>query len=272
MAFDRPIKQRRSLSQVFLTTTWPCEKMTNLLISNGVESCLEIGPGDGILTNALLESQINVFAVEKDKRFADKLIETYRLDEGMSERKLSVLNMDILKLDLVKWLDHNGEKIGVCGNIPYNISTPVIQWILPFIGRIKCAVFMVQKEFAQRIAAQPLTKAYGSLSVYTQLRANVKYEYEVKKELFKPIPKVDSAVISLTAKENAFTDVELYQSEMITRAAFSKRRKKMRNSISEFIKDMDESEFGIDFDRRPDSFSPEEYIEIGKKAFLLKKS
>jgi 16S rRNA (adenine1518-N6/adenine1519-N6)-dimethyltransferase len=262
--FNNNIHQKKSLGQVFLKETWPCIKLVDLLANKGVRSTIEIGPGAGILTREILNQGIDVCAIEKDSRFAEKLASVCKVSEDLGKSSLSINNVDVLKFDLSSWLKSQPAKKAICGNIPYNISSAVMMWMLPQIKNLDIASFMVQKEFAERVAASSGTKAYGSLSVFAQLRSKVKLEYVVTRDLFTPVPRVDSAVISFVSLDHKYSDHDLKKTELLTKTAFSQRRKKMKNSIAKLTTEISEEDLGVDLSRRPDSFSPEEYIAMAR--------
>jgi 16S rRNA (adenine1518-N6/adenine1519-N6)-dimethyltransferase len=265
-AYISEVRQRKALGQVFLKEDWPCLKMVDLLHDRASQVVVEIGPGGGILTKAILARGISVTAVEKDERFAERLVGVCR-DQISEIATLQVLRQDILRLNLDEWISRQAMRPAICGNIPYNISSSVLQWVIPSIDKLACAVFMVQKEFAERVTASPSTKAYGSLSVYAQLRAKIRIEYAVARTLFTPVPKVDSAVFILEQAENQHAAVDLKNTELLTKIAFSQRRKMMRNSISQLLKPGMEESLGIDLNRRPDSIAPLEYLALAQKLF-----
>ena len=225
MSQDR-IRQKKSLGQVFLNTDWPVNHVVDTMLSWGVKKVIEIGPGGAILTKALLKAGINVTALEKDSRFAERLDDYYKLHGENYSGSLEIVNIDVLKYDLASWIEQNkSEKIAVIGNIPYNISSPILMWVLPFLKEIEGVQFLTQLEFANRIAAKKSTKAYGSLSVYCQLRSRVVKDCDVGRELFTPVPKVDSAIFTLKHRESNWTEVELKYAEKVAKAAFLMRRK-----------------------------------------------
>ena len=170
------ITQKKSLGQVFLNTDWPVKKMVEQLVSFDIKRVIEIGPGNGILTMALAEAGIHVTAVEKDDRFAERLQGLVKDDP---RKLIDVENIDVTKFDLGAWIKRTGgAKCAVVGNIPYNISTPIIMWVLPELHHLEAAMFMVQLEFGQRVVSAPDTKDYGSLSVYCQLRAVCDFNFK----------------------------------------------------------------------------------------------
>ncbi len=265
---DRPeIPQKKSLGQVFLTVEWPLDRMITTLRELGVERVIEIGPGPGNLTRALLSAGFKVTAIEKDRRFAEALEVSCAAVPNRAVRNLTVINTDILALDWQDWIKNGHGKAAVVGNIPYNISTPIVLKGLEVLPDLACMLFMTQLEFAERVAGSPSSKDYGSLSVFTQLRADVQLEFEVGKELFKPVPKVDSAVILIKPKAHVHPIPVLELTEKVTRQAFTQRRKKLRNSVEKFLGDKDEALSPIDLNRRADSLTPDEWVILA--SFLV---
>ena len=253
------IPQKRSLSQVFLQERWPLDKIADQLVSWQSARILEIGPGSGVLTKVLCARKWPVTAVEKDARFAESL--TQRIQENSD--RLEVVNQDILQFDLATWLGRSTELPAVVGNIPYNISSPIVLWLLPHLTALCGACLMVQREYAERLAGIPGHKSYGSLSVYTQIRADVSIAFDIARTCFRPVPQVDSSVVTLTPRKIPLCDPQrLLDLEQLTRLAFTQRRKKMRNSIQQLLRNKDEKLSPIDLDRRPDSLSPAEYLSL----------
>jgi len=252
------LRQKKSLGQVFLKVDWPVERIVEQLKEAGAVRVLEIGPGGGVLTRPLLAAGFDVTAVEKDDRFAAQLKEA-------GHERLTIINEDILRFDLEGWLATSGAPTAIAGNIPYNISSPIVLKAVPFLPKVLCMTLMTQLEFAERVAAEPHTKDYGSLSVYVQLRAATSLDFEVPRDCFQPVPKVDSAVMTLKALAEAHPQALLDRTETITRAAFSQRRKKLRNGIRQFLVEAgaDEKSFPIDLERRADTLTPSEFLQLG---------
>lgn len=263
---DGNIYQKKSLGQVFLNTDWPVNRIADQLSSLGVKRVVEIGPGNGILTDALVRSGIKVTAIEKDDRFSE------RLSERVSRGELpgvEIVNQDILKFDISSWIAAQPEvNSAVVGNIPYNISTPIVMWALPHVHKLKAITLMVQLEFAQRICAAVDTKDYGSLSVYCQLRSLCELNFKVERALFTPVPKVDSAVITLRARQKALTsEKSLHYAETICRIAFTQRRKKLRNTVKPFLKGREEAECPVDLNRRAETLEPTDFVLLAEFLF-----
>ena len=259
------IHQRKSLSQVFLRENWPCQRMASLLKTAGIKSVIEIGPGGGILSRELVDKGFDVLAIEKDQRFAEALQDEMKLREG---QLFEVMHGDILAQDLQAWIGRDQKKKAVVGNIPYAISSPILSWALPFLPQIKGLYFLVQLEFARRVAAPHGHKDYGSLSVFCQLRARTHLEYVVKRTCFRPVPKVDSAVISLLPPLQTYPEALLQKAELVCRTAFMQRRKKLSNSLENLIrKEKPKGELDIDLSKRAENLSPQDYLTIARFLF-----
>jgi 16S rRNA (adenine1518-N6/adenine1519-N6)-dimethyltransferase len=257
-----PLFQKKSLGQVFLTTDWPVVRMVEKLKALKIERVMEIGPGNGILTRELVKHGFEITAVEKDDRFAEKMTDYAR--EVTGDSSLTIVNEDVLRYDWEAWITASKSRSAVIGNIPYNISTPIMLRGLASFGSLHAMMFMTQLEFAARVAARHDNKDYGSLSVFAQLRAEISLEFQVPRTAFHPVPKVDSAVVLMTPKREKFTEELLKQVESLTRLAFMQRRKKLRNSIKSAIEGIEEALIPIDLERRADNLSPAEFMELAK--------
>jgi 16S rRNA (adenine1518-N6/adenine1519-N6)-dimethyltransferase len=264
-----PLFQKKSLGQVFLTTDWPCVRMVEKIKALKIERVMEIGPGNGVLTRELVAAGLDITAIEKDDRFAEKMTDYAR--DLPEPARLTIVNEDILKYDWEAWLATSKARTAVVGNIPYNISTPIMLRGLSHFGSLSALMFMTQLEFAARVAARHNTKDYGSLTVFAQLRAEVSLEFQVPRTCFHPVPKVDSAVLLLTPGRERFSEDLLHHVESLTRLAFTQRRKKLRNSIKPFLDGLEESTIPIDLERRADSLTPGEFMALTKFLLAAKK-
>lgn len=218
------IELKKSLGQNFLTDVNIVRKIVNTAKIDKETSVIEIGPGIGALTEILLEQANDVTAVEIDQRLIPILESTF------AENNFQVINEDFLKIeaDYLQTLVQK-KKVKVVANLPYYITTAIITKILldmPFIDEL---YIMVQKEVAERIAADSKTKKYNSLSVFCQTISDVKYEFTVKKTVFDPVPKIDSAIISFKRKE---IDVDIYEFEKFVQNAFKQKRKTIVNNLN----------------------------------------
>jgi len=204
------------------------------------KTVLEIGPGDGRLTEEILDAKAKkVYAVEKDDRFAALLLEKF-----MGNKRIEVLHSDFLKMELPEDVEV------VIGNIPYYISSKIIFSLKN--TNIRKAVLVVQKEFAQKMVANAGESNYGRLSVTSQLSFDVELIQKIPKHLFKPPPKVDSALITLKPKRNSLTMKE----EDLIRKLFQHKNKKIRNSLPEA-----ETKWA---DKRPRELAPEQVLKFIK--------
>ena len=265
---EEPLRQKKSLGQVFLTTDWPVSRMIERLQELRVERVLEIGPGPGILTKGLVHAGLRVTAVEKDERWAQRLTENAETLSPDLRGNLKVVRDDILDFDWQGWIDGGHGRVGIVGNIPYNISTPILLRGINHMRDVAVMMFMTQLEFAARAVSGPDSKDFGSLSVFLQLRADCHLEFKVPRSAFHPVPKVDSAVLSLVPKRERLAEPILQHAEQVTRLAFMQRRKKLRNSIRQLL-DARGGDDGcpIDLERRADSLTPREYIELAQFLF-----
>lgn len=188
---------------------------------------LEIGPGLGALTLDLAGSGASVVAVEKDRKAAVILGELV----GAQCPHLEIVQGDFLDYDLAAWAA--GRRIKVAGNLPYYITTPIVEKLIAAAGCIERAVLLVQKEFAERLLAVPGSKEYGALSIFVQYHADVAHVHTVKRTSFYPEPAVDSVVVRLgmrTAPPVEVRDPRAFFA--IVRGAFNQRRKTVLNSLS----------------------------------------
>lgn len=220
------MKAKKSLGQHFLTDTSIAQDIVNALFfkqdSKKID-CLEIGPGQGVLTNFLLKKdEYNLKVAEIDS----EAIEYLKINIPKVADK--IIEGDILKLNFSK---HFKAPLLVIGNLPYNITGPIFFKLLENKEMIQQAVVMIQKEVAQRIVSPPGSKVYGILSVLLQTFFKTEMLFTVGPELFNPPPKVYSSVIRLTKleKQPAISDFKRYKN--IVKAAFNQRRKTLRNAI-----------------------------------------
>ena len=203
------------------------------------DTILEIGPGLGALTMDLASSGANVIAVEKDKKACAILNEL----AGENFPNLKIVNGDILEFDI----RNTRGPIKVLGNLPYYITTPIIEYILRNKSLISEAIIMVQKEVASRLLAEAGSRNYGSLSCFVQYHTRPEHIYAVKRACFYPEPDVDSSIVKLSIPDNPSVSVkneELFFK--IVRGAFNQRRKTIINSLSrEAVLNIAKADLGV---------------------------
>ncbi len=192
------------------------------------QTVIEIGPGPGGLTRALLEAGARVVAIEKDERFLPLLEPLV----AWSTERLRIVDGDALKVDQEALA---GGKAQIVSNLPYNVGTELlVRWLKAGAWRGPMTL-MFQKEVAQRIVAKPGSHAYGRLAVLAQARCDARLEFKVAARAFTPPPKVDSAVVRLTDRDDAYAHIEML--ERVTAAAFGQRRKMLRSALKSLTPD-----------------------------------
>ncbi len=247
---------RKKWGQNFLVDKNLQDKIVSTVNPQANDHILEIGPGEGVLSERILPQVKEMLAVEIDPLLVDQLNKQKNLND------LNVIQGDIL-LNSIRDLPITNP-VRVIGNIPYNITSPIIFWLIEQLDYWDDAFVMTQKEVAQRLTAKVGTKAYGRLTVVVGAYLNVDYRFTIPPNVFIPKPKVDSAFIWLTKKKQPLIEDDNYiKFNKIVAAAFNQRRKMLRNSMKswEFSKLIKEK---IDFSRRPESLSIEEFSLLVK--------
>jgi len=258
------IKPKKRLGQNFLTDKNLQNKIIDACGFEPSDIVLEIGAGRGELTQLISPKVAVVFALEIDSGLYEILKERFEKSPN-----IKIINQNILKLNFKKYFSRIQKKIKVVGNIPYYITTPIIEYLLEVKDKIDIIFITVQKEFARRVTASPGSKDYGALSCFLQYYTEPKMMFNINKTCFYPAPKVDSCLLRLEVKQN----ISLNKSQeklvfKIIRAAFGKRRKTLRNSLkgtvspnklNKFFK-----KFGIDPNIRPERLSLSQFINLAK--------
>ena len=246
------IKPKKSLGQHFLTDKNIAKKIIESLKPK-TKNVLEIGPGTGILTSYLIKKNYNLILVEIDHESVDFLINSLLVDEKI------IIKKDFLKLDLPVLF--SGKNFSIIGNFPYNISSQIIFKIIEnkqFVSEM-CGMF--QLEVAKRICEKSGTKVYGILSVLTQAFFETTFLFTVSKNLFYPVPNVESAVISLKRKENFHLECNELLFFRVVKLSFQQRRKKIRNGLKTLNLSNNLREDAI-FDKRPEQLSVNDFIRL----------
>ncbi|MCX5697811.1 MAG: 16S rRNA (adenine(1518)-N(6)/adenine(1519)-N(6))-dimethyltransferase RsmA [Candidatus Omnitrophica bacterium] len=257
------IKPKKSLGQNFLIDPNIRRKIIQSCELLPTDTVLEIGSGRGELTKSLAGQVKRVVALELDGR----LIET--LENNLRDYpNVSILNTDVLKVDLGPVINNIGKgELVVIGNIPYYITTPIIERLFSYKDAIDRIFLTVQKEFARRIAAPPGSKEYGAFSCFVQYHAIPEILFTIKRTCFRPAPKPDSAFIKLTVLSSPpFKVKDEARLFKIIRLAFGQRRKTLRNSLEPIVPQEKLRRFFEDssFDRniRPEDLSLEDFIRL----------
>jgi 16S rRNA (adenine1518-N6/adenine1519-N6)-dimethyltransferase len=218
------IRAEKRFGQHFLLDMNVCRKIAKIADFSSDDPVLEVGPGPGGLTRALLEAGARVTAVEKDQRFLP-LLENVKLAFG---DRLVVIHADALRLDEVAAV---GRGAAIVANLPYNVASPLlVKWLTGPL-RPSAMTLMFQAEVARRITAQPCDRDYGRLAVLAQLIAEAKIVMSLPARAFTPPPKVDSAVVRLIPRAVRPAEAVIAALQMVTAAAFGQRRKMLRSSL-----------------------------------------
>jgi 16S rRNA (adenine1518-N6/adenine1519-N6)-dimethyltransferase len=261
------IKPKKSLGQNFLTDKNMQKKIISSCKFTQEDIVLEIGSGRGDLTMLLAEQTRKVYALEIDERLY------LALEKSLSAyHNCQVIKCDILKFDIEKFLQTQKieQKIKVIGNIPYYISSPIIEHLINYRKQISEVFMTVQKEFARRVSADSGLKEYGSFSCFAQYYAQCKILFEISRECFHPTPKVDSAFLCLKFRDapNVMVEDEIEFFKLI-RKAFNQRRKTLRNSLENLVDNQILESFfaqqGIDRNIRPEKLSLAQFAKLLEK-------
>jgi 16S rRNA (adenine1518-N6/adenine1519-N6)-dimethyltransferase len=244
------------LSQHFLRHALWAERIADAMGIRPGDTVLEIGPGDGALTQCLVRSGAGrVVAVELDRRFIPVLQDRFGTDP-----RFCAIQDDFLKVDL-RALFLGTKPIRVTGNIPYTITSPILFRLLEYRGLVSDFTVTVQKEVAERLVGHPGTKAYGIPSVFFQLHADVEMLFIIPRGAFFPVPEVDSAVLRVRFRSAPVHPVaHPVFFESMVKAVFNQRRKMLRNTLKGLVPDpgvLDRSP--VDLSRRPETLSVKEF-------------
>ena len=217
----------KSLGQNFVIDGNTCRKIVRLANINNTDVVLEIGPGLGSLTIALLPEARDVIAVEIDRRLASQLAETMQNKIPNHASKLQIINEDAQLVNELPQLP-----TALVANLPYNISVPVILHLLEKFPSINKGLVMVQAEVAQRLAAKPGNKIYGTPSVKAKWWADMSIAGNVSREVFWPVPNVDSLLVGFQRGESPGDEALRTKTFIVIDVAFSQRRKMLRSALS----------------------------------------
>jgi 16S rRNA (adenine1518-N6/adenine1519-N6)-dimethyltransferase len=240
--FHRP---RKRFGQHFLHDPRVLARIVDAIDPRPGDFIVEIGPGEGALTMPLLSRVGRLELIELDRDLAARF----------SDNRMVVHQTDALEFDFGQF----PAGMRIVGNLPYNISTPLLFHLARFAQRVRDMHFMLQLEVVERMVAAPSTPEYGRLSVALQARFSMQKLFNVSKGAFRPPPKVESAVVRLSPLEKP-----LEVDEALLRKAFSARRKQLRNALP----GIDFAALGIDASLRPENLSPQDYARLSMNSIL----
>jgi len=254
-------RPRKRFGQHFLIDQQILQRIASSFAPQATQNLVEIGPGLGALTDALLERVEHVTVIELDRDLATMLKQRF------DSNQLTIQQMDILscRLEDLERI-YPDQKFRLVGNLPYNISTPLIFHLLQQIELIEDMLFMLQKEVAIRLAAKPGGKHYGRLTVMTALQLDATCLFDVPATAFDPPPKVESTVIRLKPKKQRMDFHQAQVNQLVT-AAFAQRRKTLRNALSKLVTIKQIEAAGIDPGARAETVSPEGFVKLSDVCF-----
>jgi 16S rRNA (adenine1518-N6/adenine1519-N6)-dimethyltransferase len=248
---------RKRFGQNFLRDDSIIEAIARAIAPTDVDHVLEIGPGEGALTQALITSGCRLDAIELDRDLRTRLLAAFSTHIGFT-----LHSADALQFDFVSLATDNA-RLRVVGNLPYNISTPLIFKLLDQSEVIADMHFMLQLEVVERLAASPGGKDWGRLGVMAQFQCMVELLFEVPPEAFYPPPKVQSAVVRLTPYSTSpFPDVERADLAQVVTQAFAQRRKTLRNNFKGVLTDADWGALQIDPSARAETLTIDDFISV----------
>jgi len=231
---------------------------------------LEIGPGRGILTEILSKIKCrSIYAIEIDSKLADHIHTTY-------SPSIKIIQQDVLSFSFENYFKDLNQRIKIIGNIPYNITSPILFHILDNNSYISHAVLMVQKEVADRLTAKENSKEYGILTIMTNVQAEVEKIFNVNRNNFHPQPNVDSAVIKVSPVKSNFDDgvdfhFDLFKS--IVRTTFNNRRKMLKNTMKKILNNEQcEMIQSVSLKLRPENLSIDDFKNLTEEVWRLKQS
>lgn len=251
---------KKSFGQNFIKEEKIVEKIKNVSDIEDGSLVIEVGPGAGSLTKKLVHGNYQVLAYEIDERLKEHLVSTFGKYDN-----IEFIFDDFLKRDIKKDIEkYHYSKIYLVANLPYYITTPIIEKVIKEIDVYKM-VIMVQKEVADRFSAKVGTKEYSSITVFLNYQFDVKREFIVSRNCFIPKPNVDSAVVSFTKKEIEVPVLNKEKFERLIRDSFQFKRKTLRNNLRSYpLEKIEEvlKKYGHDLSTRAEAISTLEFIEI----------
>ncbi len=255
----KPHRPRKRFGQHFLQDLQVLDRIVAVIAPRPDQDLVEIGPGEGALTARLIERCDRLEVIELDRDLAASLDARLGEPPGLTIHQADALAVDFTALA-------RGRTLRVVGNLPYNISTPLLFHLFEHSAVIGDMHFLLQKEVVDRLVAAPGSKQYGRLSVMTGLRASASLLFEVPPGAFRPPPKVDSAVVRLVplpAGEKLLDALPMI--DQVVRQAFSQRRKTLRNSLRQWFDEPGLKKLEIDPGLRPESLTPDAFVRLGQE-------
>lgn len=257
-------RARKRFGQNFLVDQGVINSIVRSIAPREQDNLVEIGPGQGAITAQLLDSCAQLNVVELDRDLIPVLLAQFANAPGFKIHQADALQFDFAQLATPD------RPLRIVGNLPYNISTPLIFRLLGYHGLVADMHFMLQKEVVQRMAAGPGEKNYGRLGIMTQYYCAVEQLFEVGPECFRPMPQVDSAIVRLTPyRQLPLIADDMDTLEMLVKTAFQQRRKTLRNALKQLLPTSTIESLDLDLGRRPETLSLEEYVILSNRLSSL---
>ncbi len=254
----RSLQVRKRFGQHFLHDQQIIQRIVDQFHPRNDEKIVEIGPGRGALTETLLQRIDQLHAIEIDRDLIGYLSNRFS-SEGLMLHQVDILNFDFAALV------QNDKKLRLIGNLPYNISTPLLFHLVNYASSITDMCFMLQKEVVTRLTAQPGNKDYGRLTVMMGCHCAIEHILDVPPESFTPPPKVDSSVVRIIPHARVkYPACETPKFAQLVKRAFNQRRKTLRNSLKDIVDEAAFFKAGIDSSRRPEQLAIEEFARLAE--------
>lgn len=250
-------KHKKRFGQNFLHDQNIIRKIVAAIYPKASDVMVEVGPGQAAITEPLMEKLDQLHVVELDRDLIPYL------EEKFANKNLTIHHADALQFDFAQ-LIQDGKPLRIVGNLPYNISTPLIFHFLRYQQHIQDMHFMLQAEVVDRLAAKPGSKDYGRLSVVCQFYCQVDRLFYVPPGAFNPPPKVMSAIVKLVPRETlADVDTDLF--EQTVKTSFAQRRKTLRNNLKQWLSQEQLATISLDLSLRPEQLSLDDYIQLSQE-------
>lgn len=249
---------RKRFGQNFLTDDTVLYNIIRVIDPQPKDTMVEIGPGLAAMTRLLLEGVEQMHVVELDRDLVE------RLKKSFDPKRLIIHSADALQFDFSSIPVPAGSKLRVVGNLPYNISSPLLFHLAEMAPHVQDQHFMLQKEVVERMVAEPGSKTYGRLSVMLQWRYYMELMFVVPPTAFDPPPRVDSAIVRMIPLPNPLP-CDQAKLEQVVLKAFSQRRKVIRNCLAGMFSESDLLEAGVDPQARPETIPLEQYVALANR-------
>ena len=261
-------RARKRFGQNFLIDQGIINHILRSVGPKETDNIVEIGPGQGAITGGILDVCPRLNVIELDRDLVPVLLAQFA-----KYREFKIHQCDALKFDFSELYSEDAGPLRVVGNLPYNISTPLIFHLLSFKEKIADMHFMLQKEVVLRLAAKPGDKNYGRLGIMAQYYCEVDNLFEVPPESFDPAPKVDSAIVRLTPYQKLpYTADNIDNLDLLVKTAFSQRRKTLRNALKQLVSDEEAERVNLDLSKRAETISLEQFVNYSNQLWGSEKA